>query len=200
MIVRVRSNVGVWRVEVADDATIAALKEEIRKTRPAIVFDKEFCFDPGCREPIAPELDLADQGVEHGSMVHCRVDPKTAASTIEVAAPSAEPDAPAPDAAPRTGHFRRVIDKDGNVHLVPSNEVSDPSQDKGFRKGQLALRDMKMHWTCKSTTTGRRALIPHTRLQHSNVLLLLMLCCSVGFYASRFKVRVQAQAAGKCLL
>jgi hypothetical protein len=137
-------------VEVADDATSSALKDEIRKTRPAIVFEKEFCFDPGCREPIAPELDLSDQGVQHGSMVHCRVDPKTAASTTEVATPSDDPSPPA--TAPVIGSsFRRVIDKDGNVQLVPCSEVSDPSQDKGFRKGQLKLRDMKMHWTCKWT-------------------------------------------------
>jgi Nuclear pore localisation protein NPL4 len=149
MIVRVRSNVGVWRVTVPDDATVATLKEEIKKTRPAIVFEIDFCFDPACRELIAPELDLSDQGVEHGSMVHCRVDPKTAASTeIAPAETSATAALPAPRA---TGNFRRVIDKDGNVHLVPSSEVRDPSQDKGFRKGQLKLRDMKMHWTCKYT-------------------------------------------------
>ena len=54
-----------------------------------------------------------------------------------------------------TGNFRRVIGKDGSINLVPTSEVSDPSQDKGFRKGMLALRDMKMHWTRKLKLLNR---------------------------------------------
>lgn len=144
MIVRVRSNVGVWRLDVSTNATTESLKDEIKKSRPTIVFEKDFCFDPGCRELIAPELDLSDQGISHGSMVHCRVDPKTAASNSTTTEASSDPSIQ----PPITGNFRKVIDKDGSIHLVPSSEVSDPSRDKGFRKGQLALRDMKMHWTC----------------------------------------------------
>ena len=43
-------------------------------------------------------------------------------------------------------NMRRVIGKDGSIMLVPSNEMPQ-EKEKGFRRGMMALRDMKMHWT-----------------------------------------------------
>jgi nuclear protein localization family protein 4 len=50
----------------------------------------------------------------------------------------------APAAA--TSNMRRVIDKDGRIKMVPSSEVP-AGKERGFRKGMLPLRDMKMQWT-----------------------------------------------------
>lgn len=50
--------------------------------------------------------------------------------------------------------MRRVIDKDGRILLVPNSSEAAASSssrsggpDRGFRKGLLPLRDMKMSWT-----------------------------------------------------
>jgi nuclear protein localization family protein 4 len=42
--------------------------------------------------------------------------------------------------------MRRTVDKDGQIRLVPTTETQ-AAQDRGFRKGMMALRDMKMSWT-----------------------------------------------------
>lgn len=43
--------------------------------------------------------------------------------------------------------MKRIIDKDGQIKLVPSNEVRSSTDDKGFRRGMMPLRDIKMAWT-----------------------------------------------------
>ena len=43
--------------------------------------------------------------------------------------------------------MKRIIDKDGQIKLVPSNEVRSLADDKGFRRGMMPLRDIKMAWT-----------------------------------------------------
>jgi hypothetical protein len=86
----------------------------------------------------------------HGSMVYCRVDPATCADqSIDSASASVEDDTSKDTAAAETKptNTRRVIGKNGSIMLVPSNELP-AEKEKGFRKGMMALRDMKMHWTC----------------------------------------------------
>ena len=82
--------------------------------------------------------------------MYCRVDPATCADqSIDNATASVEGDTSKDTAAAETKptNTRRVIGKDGSIILVPSNELP-AEKEKGFRKGMMALRDMKMHWTC----------------------------------------------------
>lgn len=146
MLVRVRSNMGVWRVEVTDSASVEDVLEEIKKSRPHVVYETNLSVDPGCKEPLETSKPLSAQGIGHGAMIHCRVDPE---STVDITAKSdpTATDAAATNEITKTANMRRIIDKDGTIKLVPNNDVSAPGEDKGFRKGMLPLRDMKMHWT-----------------------------------------------------
>lgn len=151
MLIRVRSNVGVWRVDGLNEgtATTADVLAGIQTSRPNVVYEKPLSSDPACQSPLDSAQTLAQQGLRHGSMVHCRVDP---GSCVDVtAAPTAaaqEDDNNNGDTAMApTSNMKRVIDKDGSIKLVPSNEVRREGDDKGFRKGMLPLRDIKMAWT-----------------------------------------------------
>jgi len=53
--------------------------------------------------------------------------------------------------------MKRVIGKDGSIKLVPASEessltTSTSDTTRGFRKGMMALRDMKMQWTLAEFT------------------------------------------------
>ena len=175
MLLRVRSNVGVWRVDDLDAhrATVEDVLQGIAKTRPQVVYEKPLCRDPGCQYPLDTTKSLAEQQFQHGSMVYCRVDPSTC---VEIGTSVANPSesslpshkvpseqnhqqqkeresskpppapAPAPSSGSSNGNMKRVVDKNGMIKLVPSGEIkSEP--DRGFRPGMLPLRDMKMAWT-----------------------------------------------------
>jgi nuclear protein localization protein 4 homolog len=154
MLVRVRSNIGVWRVDGLDErtATVESILESIRSTRPHVVYETSLSSDPACQRALlpAPAL-LSSQGISHGAMVYCRVDPATCAdntSNSNVAAAAIDTESVVVEQKEGGGNMRRVIGKDGSIQLVPSSEVRAPEQDRGFRKGMLPLRDMKMQWTC----------------------------------------------------
>ena len=142
MLLRVRTNVGLWRVEVNDNtATVADVLAGIAATRPHVVYESPLSLDPACKQPLSEGLTLKDQNLSHGAMIHVRVDASTAVNTEK---PAAEQPESAPPSS--SGNMRRVVDKDGQIRLVPSNEVKAEAE-KGFRKGMMALRDMKMQWT-----------------------------------------------------
>jgi len=163
MIIRVRTNTGVWRVEDLDatTATTSDVLSVISKTRPHVVYEKPLSFDPRCDRPIDPSAPLIQQGLGHGAMIHCRVDVATCAeNTVEAAAGGGaaastdgsgvgEAVAPVASAGANT---KRVIGKDGSIRLVHADGASAPTADRGFRKGLLPLRDMKMAWTLQEFT------------------------------------------------
>ena len=129
MLIRVRSNVGVWRVDGLDEssARVDDVMRGIAKTRPMVEYEKPLCFDPACTDRVDVAQPLSRQGLRHGSMIHTRVDPKTCAETGDSA----------------TTNVRRVVGQDGNIQIVQAN----PNENKGFRQGMMPLRDMKMQWT-----------------------------------------------------
>lgn len=150
MLVRVRSNVGVWRVDVpAGHCTVHNILQSIAITRPHVVYEHPLSRDPACQHPLEAGVNL--DFLTHGSMIYCRVDPATCADqSVDASANAAtaaddETTKDAPETKPT--NMRRVIGKDGSIMLVPSNELP-AEKEKGFRKGMMALRDMKMHWTC----------------------------------------------------
>ena len=147
MLIRVRTNVGVWRIDGLDDATatVHQLLQQIAKTRPHVQYETPLCSDPGCKNSLDDQKTLKDQGIRHGTMVHCRIDGSTAVPVGAAASSSfSSSSGGAPTAS--AGPMRRIVDKDGQIRLVPTTE-SEQSKDKGFRKGMMALRDMKMNWT-----------------------------------------------------
>lgn len=154
VLLRVRTNVGLWRVDSIDvnKETVDSVVKAIKATRPNVVFEKPLSLDPSCAKPLDCSKTLAQQGLAHGSMIHCRVVPET---TVDVSATDAPDSATAPASgnAQRQG-MRKIIGKDGQIKLVPSSEVTDSAQDKGFRKGQMALRDMKSKWFTASKTAS----------------------------------------------
>jgi len=160
----------VWRVDNLDEstATVSDILEGIAQTRPHVQYTSPISSDPACLEPLDTTKTLAEMNLKHGSMVHCRVDPSTCAeirpksddnnnnnnsssntttnndNTMDTTGVGSEP--VQQQQQQQQQHMKRIIDKDGSIKLVPSGQDME-SQQKGFRKGMMPLRDMKMAWT-----------------------------------------------------
>jgi nuclear protein localization protein 4 homolog len=133
MLIRVRTNVGLWRVDGLDDgaATIIDVRKHISISRPDVKFESPFSTEPQCQRNFVDEsIPLSRQGFGHGSMIYCRVDPSSCAEANTGVQPS--------------NCLRKVIGKDGNIQMVQTTTLDES---KGFRKGMMPLRDMKMSWT-----------------------------------------------------
>jgi nuclear protein localization protein 4 homolog len=161
MIIRVRSNVGIWRVTVPDGATPEDVLMSIQQSRPHVVYETPLCSDPACQIPLDGNQSLVNQRLSHGSMIHCKVDPSTctdvSSATSNGAAGAAASDSgvaqedssnSSSNNANTNVHMKRVIDADGRIKLVPiDGAATNSSSDRGFRKGMMALRDIKKAWT-----------------------------------------------------
>lgn len=162
MLIRVRTNIGIWRVDGLDAATAtpASVLAGIASSRPHVEYEAPLCSDPGCGAPLDEARTLAEQGLGHGGMIHARVNPETCAEEASGAAAgtdggdSAGAASPAAAAAPGGGGaMRRVVGKDGSIRLVPADDgTGGAGEGRGFRKGMMALRDMKMQWTLQEFT------------------------------------------------
>lgn len=151
MLIRVRSNVGVWRVDGLEaTSTVDDILKGIASTRPHVVYEQPLSSDPACKDHLDESSTLDALRLRHGSMIHCRVDPSTCA---DISAAIATTQDEAPDAAneannPANGtNMKRVIDQDGSIRLVPTSDVRSAGDDRGFRRGLMPLRDIKMAWT-----------------------------------------------------
>mmetsp|Transcript_1341 Transcript_1341/g.1591 ORF Transcript_1341/g.1591 Transcript_1341/m.1591 type:complete len:507 (+) Transcript_1341:96-1616(+) len=159
MIIRIRTNVGQWRVEktIQPSSTPDDIVEELKQTRPYLEFTMPLSSDPGCTRPLDNTKTLQDQNLSHGSMVYCRVDPSSAISSEPPGAAntnggvsSGSADSSKADAGVGVGDakaMKRIIKQDGSIELV--HDPSIVSSDNAFRKGMMPLRDMKMQWTLK---------------------------------------------------
>ena len=146
MIIRLRTNIGVWRVEDLDatTSTSADILSGIAKTRPHVIYEKPLSLDPKCDTQLDTTKTLAEQGLGHGSMIYCKVDAASCAENTVASADGMDvesSDNKDSSAVSSGGNTKRIIDKDGSIKLVHAEGPSQ-STDKGFRKGQLALRDM----------------------------------------------------------
>lgn len=132
MLIRVRSNVGVWRVDGLDEntATVSDVISTIASTRPNVEYQTPLSLDPSCKNALDDAKLLSEQGLRHGGMIHCRVDPETCSEATA-------------DNNNSTS-MRKIIGKDGSIRMVHAEGADDKN---GFRKGMLPLRDMKMQWT-----------------------------------------------------
>ncbi len=158
MIIRVQTNIGQWRIQNLNATSSGQdLLDELSKTRPNITYTKSLYLDRSYKRPLETNKSLQEQNIAHGSMLYCIVDESTAAvaseadnagsNTSDAAATGAGADADATNADPK--HMKRIIASDGSIQLVHDSNASLPGREKGFRKGMLPLRDMKMSWTLK---------------------------------------------------
>lgn len=169
MLIRVRTNAGLWRVpDLAPTSTVADLLQSIALVRPSVEYTSPLCRDPACKSSLVANGDedktLGELGLQNGSMIYCGVDPETCAEAKPAAAAGSGGDTAsgagsgggAPAASSNSGGgstMKRVIGKDGSIKLVPAEEADAAGDDgRGFRKGQMALRDMKMQWTLAEFT------------------------------------------------
>ena len=145
MIIRIRTNVGQWRIDcknLTSSSKISELLQEIAVTRPNLEYTSPLSSDPAGNAPLDTNKSLTDYNISHGSMIYCRVDPTTVVTssindTSSSSTTVAEPEAPK--------HMKRVINPDGSISLV--EDPTHMTKDKSFRKGMMPLRDMKMQWT-----------------------------------------------------
>mmetsp|Transcript_693 Transcript_693/g.932 ORF Transcript_693/g.932 Transcript_693/m.932 type:complete len:459 (-) Transcript_693:131-1507(-) len=143
MLIRVRTNVGLWRVDnLSPNATASDVLDGIARTRPNVKYEKPLCFDPKYDSPIDTNLPLSSQNISHGSMIHTKVDPTTCLETAPSSGAAAASSSSTGGAPSATVTKQRRVIEDGTIKLV-----SDDVTANGFRKGMLALRDMKMAWT-----------------------------------------------------
>ena len=174
MLIRVRTNAGLWRIpNLTASSTVADLLHAIALVRPSVEYTSSLCSDAACKNPLVTSGEegsktLVELGLQNGSMVYCGVVPETCAEA-KLPAAAAEgagsnaaggsADAPTSSITSATGSssatMKRVIGKDGSIRLVPADETDANGGDadgRGFRKGQMALRDMKMQWTLAEFT------------------------------------------------
>lgn len=94
MIIRVRSDGGLWRVPLDDDSTVIEILRTIEESvRPGTEYVSPLSFDALCKRPIDPSKTLKEQGLGHGSMIYCRVShdggPRQAPPAAETSRPPA---------------------------------------------------------------------------------------------------------------
>eukprot|EP00577_Skeletonema_sp_RCC1716_P011235 CAMPEP_0113388852 /NCGR_PEP_ID=MMETSP0013_2-20120614/9305_1 /TAXON_ID=2843 ORGANISM="Skeletonema costatum, Strain 1716" /NCGR_SAMPLE_ID=MMETSP0013_2 /ASSEMBLY_ACC=CAM_ASM_000158 /LENGTH=511 /DNA_ID=CAMNT_0000271871 /DNA_START=97 /DNA_END=1632 /DNA_ORIENTATION=+ /assembly_acc=CAM_ASM_000158 len=166
MIIRVRTNIGIWRVTITSppsSITTQTILDTIAQTRPHVVYEAPLSLDPKCSEPIDTSRPLCEQhGVQmrDGLMIYCKVDSSTCAentvgnnnggntndTNMSTTAAASEPSS--------STITKRIIAKDGTIKLIHTTDT-DPSNNKselGFRKGLMPLRDIKKSWTLNEFT------------------------------------------------
>jgi len=161
MLIRLQTNVGIWRIELPDPSMatvkVSDILQSIAQTRPNVVYETSLCFDPAYKRALEHHSSLKTLGITHGSMLYCRVDPSTCASILPSSTNTTTTVMDTTNAAASTTtstssghHTKRIIAADGTIQLVHDpNAAASSDEDKGFRKGLLPLRDMKMQWTLR---------------------------------------------------
>eukprot|EP00561_Arcocellulus_cornucervis_P013869 CAMPEP_0185805270 /NCGR_PEP_ID=MMETSP1322-20130828/3758_1 /TAXON_ID=265543 /ORGANISM="Minutocellus polymorphus, Strain RCC2270" /LENGTH=72 /DNA_ID=CAMNT_0028501301 /DNA_START=56 /DNA_END=270 /DNA_ORIENTATION=+ len=72
MLIRVRTNAGLWRVpDLTSTSTVSDLLSAISATRPMVEYTTPLCSDPGCKSPLGEDSSktLGELGLHNGSMV-----------------------------------------------------------------------------------------------------------------------------------
>ncbi|KAL7459186.1 hypothetical protein ACHAWC_011685 [Mediolabrus comicus] len=166
MILRVRTNIGIWRVTITSPTstiTTQTILDAIAQTRPHVVYESPLSLDPKCSEPIDTSRPLCEQNglanMRDGTMIYCKVDASTCAeNTAGTGVAAADMNSNATSDADNnkptsSANTKRIIDKDGSIKLIHTNDESDTNKaELGFRKGLLPLRDIKKSWTLNEFT------------------------------------------------
>ena len=125
IVIRVRSQLGTWRLkDVEASNTMASLRERIEKEHHTDLEGRPFSSDPGGKELILDECTVGDLNMANGQLIYAMVD--EAKTGVHEAA--------------TTG---KMIAKDGSI---VAQEYENVVARTGFRPGMMPLRDMKMQW------------------------------------------------------
>ena len=128
LIIRVRSQVGTWKVKgVRPNDTFADLKERLRTEHDAHFRSSGFSLDPQGRNVLFDDVTIAEAKLGNGDMIFADVDEH------KVGAHEAH-------------SGKKTISKDGHILVQAADQAINAS---GFRPGMLPLRSMKMQWTLK---------------------------------------------------
>lgn len=126
MIIRVRTQLGTWKVrDVKAEDTIAHLKSRVQMEHNTDLNGRNFSAHPSGSEMIPEHLTVGQAGLENGSQIYLQVDESQTGVHEE-------------------GKTGKVISKDGTI---VAKDFSKYSAQYGFRPGKLPLRSMKMQWT-----------------------------------------------------
>jgi Nuclear pore protein len=164
MIIRIRTNVGQWRVSSVTPSSLGQdIVSELASTKGhTVIYTQPLSLDPAGHQPLDFKRSLQDQNLTHGSMIYCRVDPSSIAvgeSTADGAAAGnhttddvMDSSSFSPTATETTGtkkpalKTKKRILPDGSISIEQIEGDADGDA-KSFRKGMLPLRSMKMQWT-----------------------------------------------------
>ncbi|GMH97935.1 hypothetical protein TrST_g4432 [Triparma strigata] len=137
-LIRLRTNLGVYRVQMAEGnpITLQFIADQISSQLPGVTLTSPLSFRPYSEtaspsDPLAEGTDYTTR-LPNGAMLYTFVDPNSPP--------------PGSEASKAT---KKTITKDGNVELQ-SYEQSVSGQ--AFRPGMLPLRSMKKHWTLQEFT------------------------------------------------
>ncbi|CAM9449225.1 unnamed protein product, partial [Phaeothamnion confervicola] len=132
MLMRVRSQVGVWRVtDVVPETTVQELRDRVSKEHNVDLSDnakQPLTLKPnvkGDQPPLPLEVTLGSLGLQHGDMLHLKL-----ADSIQC---MAHEEAAGP----------KKINADGTIVQQTYEEISSKT---GFRPGMMSLR-RQMKWT-----------------------------------------------------
>ena len=82
MMIRIRSNVGTWKVDASSSTmTIQDLVQSETRFQPWKII-KPFSLDPSGARQLKTNTPLHQQGLQHGSMIYCRLEEKTTEEQI----------------------------------------------------------------------------------------------------------------------
>jgi hypothetical protein len=74
MLIRVRSNVGTWKLQLSKDQD-ATVQDVLRSSQfQAYKVVQPLSLDPSGKQPLSSSQSLQHQGLQHGSMVYCRLE------------------------------------------------------------------------------------------------------------------------------
>lgn len=128
LLIRVRSQVGTWKVPgVKSDETFGELKERLQREHDAHFKTKGFSLDPQGKQLLSEDLTIAEAKLPNGALIFADVDEH------KVGAHEAH-------------SGKKTISKDGHIMVQQADQAINAS---GFRPGMLPLRSMKMQWTLK---------------------------------------------------
>lgn len=139
MIIRVRTQLGTWRIEVSPTDTFGVLRDKVELQYKTDLEGRAFCGDIAGKRLFSDDVTLREAGLENGSMLYVTVN---AEKTVFRIGSNDNNNSTGLGSGPKKTTVSRQITRDGT--LVTSENQSDPD---GFRPGMMSLRSMKKHWT-----------------------------------------------------
>lgn len=128
ILLRVRTQIGTWRINVHTNDTFQNLKNELEKEHQVNLNNILFTSDPNGKQSYPDHHTIRDANLTNGTMIYLLLN-ESNGNIIPVHKNS-------------TG--LKMITKDGTI---VTQDVSSVFQTNGFRPGMLPLRSMKMQWT-----------------------------------------------------